>query len=743
MLFRADKRVGPGPQGDWRLRLVVFSAGVVAITLTALFAALNPVVMDRLQNIIFDNYQRLAPRQASDAPLVLVDIDEASIDKVGQWPWPRTQIATIVNRLGELGAATIAFDMVFAEADRTSPQAVVGQLRQMGATIELPAGTQLDNDAVLAKAFAANPVVAGIAISDETSAPLPEPKAGFSFGGADPKSYLPAFKGGVTDLKVLTDAAPGLGSFSFMPSGDGVIRTLPLVASAQGRLYPTLTVEALRLAQGAGSFIIRSTGASGEGDGGEPAMTAFKDGDLAIPTGPHGEFQIYYSGLPHLPVVPAATLLDPVASAAVADKIANHIVIIGTSAVGLRDLVATPLNASMPGARVQAEVMDQILGQTFLSRPDWAFGAEVTAAIGLGFVVIGLEAFAGVVVSTAGALLMLGLAGAGSWLAFTQQHLLLAPIMPGAAVILAFVATTPAVLLWTDREKRFIRGAFGRYLSPDLVARLASSPASLRLGGEARYLTVLFSDIRDFTAFSEKLSPTELTRLLNNFLTPATDVLLNAEATIDKYIGDAIMAFWNAPLDIADHPRKACNAALRLIEAIEALNAREGLSLRIGIGLHSGECLVGNLGSNQRFSYSAIGDTVNLASRVEGLTKQYQIPIMVTGTTRHDVPDLAFLEADLVQVKGRSQPTPVFALVGDAAYAASPAFAALAEAHGRLVANYRALQFDAAAAALETARAAAPQAIRGLYGVYAERLDEMRIAPPAPGWDGIYRARQK
>uniref|UniRef100_UPI0025E6916F CHASE2 domain-containing protein n=1 Tax=Mesorhizobium sp. TaxID=1871066 RepID=UPI0025E6916F len=545
--------------------------------------------------------------------VAVVDIDEASIGKVGQWPWPRTTIAELVDRLGSLGAAAVAFDMVFPEADRTSPLRAIAALEKAGVAVTVPPGAELDNDGVLGKAFARNPVVAGIAISNETQAHLPPPKAGFAFGGADPKSYLPSFRGGVANLPVLDRNAPGLGFFSFPLSGDGVVRSLPLLANAGGQLYPALAVEALRVAQGAGSFVVRSTGASGEADSGRQAMTALKVGALAMPTGPDGQFRVYYSGLPDLETIPAARLLDPGAAATLQQSVAGHVVLIGTSAVGLRDLVATPFQQAVAGVRVHAEIIDQIIGQEFLVRPDWADGAEILLAVVLGLAVLVVEWRTGALVSGLTALGLVTVALGTSWAAFIYGHLLINPIVPAGAILAVFTVTMPVLLLMADREKRFIRGAFAHYLSPALVGRLADNPASLRLGGEIRELTILFSDIRGFTSLSENLDPDALTRLLNGFLTPATDVLLKSEATIDKYIGDAIMAFWNAPLDIADHPRKACLAALRIQEAVEILNSEAGSALRVGLGLHTGQCCVGNLGSAQRFSYSAIGDSVNVA----------------------------------------------------------------------------------------------------------------------------------
>jgi len=699
--------------------------------------------LDRLSPLVFDAYQRIQPRAETGAPVTIVDIDEASIAELGQWPWSRTLVAAMVDRLGQMGAASIAFDIVFPEPDRTSLTRVAEQLRIAGAQVEIPSGATLDNDEAFATAIGRNYVVSGIVISDETRAPLPLPKAGFSYGGSDPLSYLSVHSGGAANLAGIDAAAQGTGFFSFFPETDGIVRKLPLVAAAQGRLYPSLGIEALRVAQDARSFTIRSTDASGEIPAGGPAMAALRVGAMEVPTGPNGEFWLYFSGLPSLTTIPAAALLDEARSAAFAEKVAGHLILIGTSAVGLRDLVATPTDAALPGVRVHAELIDQVMGETFLSRPDWARGAEIFAAIFLGLVLVAVAQRGAAVRSAIAAILLLGLAIALSWVGFSQFRLLFDPLLPGAAVALVFVVTMPLLLLLTDREQQFVRGAFGRYLSPQLVERLGDNPGALKLGGDLRDLTILFSDIRGFTGLSEKLQPTELTELLNSFLTPMTDVLLRSDATIDKYMGDAIMAFWNAPLDIADHPRKACLAALEMLASLDALNRQRGSSLKIGIGLNTGPSCVGNLGSAQRFSYSAIGDSVNLASRVEGLTKAYGVAILVTEATRAETPDLAFLEVDLVRVVGRAEPVPVHTLLGDAASAQTPAFQQLAAAHGRLITAYRAADIEAAEAALAEARQLGAGRVDDLYRLYAERLADMRLDPPAPGWDGVYTARSK
>ena len=729
-------------RADRRRALSVWIAGLATLAVVLTFGALQRPALDRITNLVFDAYQRLMPRTEAGAPIAVVDIDEASINTLGQWPWPRTTLAQLVDRLGQAGAATIVFDIVFSEPDRTSMAAQAEQLRLAGAQVTLPAGGAVSNDTAFADAIARNSVTLGIAISNETTAPLPKPKGGFAFGGADPKTYLPTFSGGVSNIDELTSAAQGVGSFSFPTGADGVVRTVPLIFSAQGSLYPSLGLEALRVAQGAGSYVVRSTGASGEADTGNAAMVALRDGALDVPTGPMGDFWIYYSGLASMPTVPAIDVLSG-DMAALQAAVGGRIVLVGTSAVGLRDIVSVPMGYSVPGVKVHAEIIDQVVGQTFLTRPDWAQGAELSAAVLLGLVLLFFAGRTGALVTSGVALVLVAIAFGSSWWAFASQRLLLDPLLPGLAVGLSFLVTTPILLLMSDRERAFVRGAFGRYLSPTLVERLSANPQALVLGGEERELTVLFSDIRGFTSMSEKMNPTELTALLNGFLTPMTDILLASEGTIDKYMGDAIMCFWNAPLDIAEHERKACLAALRMVDSLVELNRGRDKLLKVGIGLNSAPCCVGNLGSAQRFSYSAIGDGVNLASRVEGLTKAYGVSVLVTEPTRQAAGDLAFLEVDLVRVVGRADAVPIHTLIGDDTMAKTPAFRALATDHAELIAAYRAADPDRAEAALAKARAHVSEDVAKLYDIYEERIAEMRADPPPAGWDGVFTAKSK
>ena len=726
-----------------RRYLSIWSAGllVIALVIGAAYSRISP--LDRLNYLVFDAYQTLKPREATESAVAVVDIDDESIRQFGQWPWSRTVLAAVIDRLAGAGAAAIGLDMILSEPDRTSPALAVTQLEKQGFQITAPASAaDLDHDTILAASFARAPVVAGLVLAETASAAPPPAKAGFAFAGDNPAMYLPAFRGAVRNLPVLDEAAPGLGVFSFPPARDGVVRQIPLISRFGENLYPALSIESLRVAQGASSFVIKSTGASSEYDTGRPGMTALKVGEFEVPTGPDGRIWVYYSREPTSPVIPVHRLLgepDP----ALASQIEGRIVLIGTSAVGLRDLVATPLQASFPGVLVHAAIIDQIVNQKFSARPDWAVGLEIVVAIGLGLLVLAflpwLSTFAGAVIA-AGAL---GLSIGVGWFGFANYDLLLSPILPAQTVLLTYGVASGVRLLLSESESRYIRSAFGHYLSPAMVEQLVENPDALVLGGENRELTILFCDIRSFTTISETMEPTELTIFLNNFLTPMTNVLMENGATIDKYIGDAIMAFWNAPIDIPGHRQRACESVLKMLDALQKLNATLEKPVRIGIGLNSGICCVGNLGSRQRFDYSAIGDSVNVGSRIEGLTKQYGVSNLIADSTAAEVRDLAMLEIDKVMVVGRDEATLVYTLLGGRERAAEEEFLELKRLHDRFLAGYRSMRFDEAANDLELLKASAPDQLQKVYAEYGRRLAAYRIEPPPAGWDGSYRAEHK
>jgi len=726
-----------------RRHLAIWSAGlaVIALVIAAAYSPFSP--LDRLNLLVFDTYQKLRPRPPTESAVVVIDIDDESIRQLGQWPWPRTVMASIIDRLTAEGVAAIGLDIVFSEPDRTSPSLAVAQLQSQGFQVSHPGPTEdLDHDKVLAASFARGPVVAGLVLSEGVDTPPPQPRAGFAFAGDNPSQYLPAFPGSVRNLPILDAAAPGIGVFSFPPAEDGVVRRIPLLSRYGDNLYPALSVETLRIAQGASTIVARSTGASGEFDTGQPGMTALKVGDLEIPTGPDGRIWVYYAADQTSPVIPVHKLLDP-SDAEVRSTVEGRIALIGTSAVGLRDLVATPLRAGYPGVLVHAEMIDQVINQEFLTRPDWAEGLEIFAAIVLGLVVLAflpwLPTWANILVAAIALAISIG----GGWVAFASHSLLLSPILPAQTSLLVFGVASGIRLLLSESESRYIRSAFSHYLSPHMVEQLVHNPDALVLGGENRELTILFCDIRSFTTISETMEPTQLTVFLNNFLTPMTNVLMEREATIDKYIGDAIMAFWNAPLDVPDHRQKACEGVLAMMAALEELNKTLEKPVKIGVGLNTGICCVGNLGSRQRFDYSAIGDSVNLGSRIEGLTKQYGLSNLMADSTASGVEGLAILEIDKVMVVGRDEATSLYTMLGGRERAAAADFAELKTLHDSFLAAYRSSRFPDAAAELARLQASAPAELEKVYAEYRRRVEAYLVSPPPADWDGSYRAEHK
>ena len=730
-------------------------AGLVLVALVAVLQVLRLPALDRFGLLMFDSYERAAPRAYEDAPVRVVDIDDESIRRLGQWPWPRSEIARLTDRLGQAGASVVVFDIVFSEPDRTSPARIADQLARGGAA---PAVVETlrrlpDHDTALAQSFAATPAVLGYFLINDHAGPPVAVKAGFAVGGSPPGETVPTFRRGIESLPVLSAQAAGSGSISLAPDSDGIVRSVPLLARQGDQLLPSLSLEALRVAQGAGSILIRTSDASGELRGAPGQVVAIKVGQFEIPTTAAGGLWLHYTVPVAARSIPAWKILEgAVAPAELEQAVGGKIVFVGAGAIGLRDLISTPLRDKELGVMAHAQAVEQMILGKFLVRPDWAHGLELALLLGLG---LGLALVLPRLSASLGALVVLGAVGlivGASWLAFAQRGFLLDPVYPVLVLALVYSAQTVLVFYREERRRAYIHSAFDRYLSPELVRRIAADPDRLELGGEEREMTVLFADVRNFSGISEHLAPKQLIGFLIALLTPLCDVLLGRKATIDKFIGDAIVAFWNAPLDDPDQHRNAARAALEMIRRLETLNAGEGRDpavtwpglVKIGIGLNCGLCCVGNMGSAQRLSYSLIGDTVNLASRIEGLTKFYGVSIAIGSALRDHLGDFAVLELDRVRVIGRDAPERVFALLGDEAFAKNADFDALRERHEAMLAAYRAGDWDSVRAHLPDLRErAASFGLTQLYALYGERIETLSGSSPPAGWDGVYEARSK
>jgi adenylate cyclase len=726
--------------------VVVPGAMLVLVVIWRIFDPLALMERERLR--VFDIYQRLAPREHVPLPVRIVDIDDESLARHGQWPWHRTVLADMVRHINNAGALAIAFDVVFPEPDRTSPAQVL-KLWPGGETLRSLVGHLPPHDQVFSDALAQAPTVTGFVLTAEPNDAVPARKGNFAHAGMNPAPFVPNFAGAVRSLPELDQAAPGNGGLNLVSERDGIVRRVPMVLRLGDRLYPSLVTETLRVAQGASTSIIRSSGAQGAMSfGAETGIDSIKIGDFVVPTDARGQFWVHYAHASRHHTISAWRVL---VEGVPLDGLDGALVLIGTSAAGLLDLRATPLGPAVPGVEAHAQAIEQILTGRFLVRPDWAEGAELLYLIVLGTVLIfALRAVGALGAAVVGAVAA-ALAIAASWQSFVLFGFLLDPIMPVAATIAIYGVATILSYLAAERERREVRTAFSQYLAPALVERLAADPSQLKLGGETRDMTFLFCDVRGFTTISEsfKADPQGLTRLINAFLTPMTDAILARRGTIDKYMGDCIMAFWNAPLDDADHGANACRAALDMRQQLVALNGRlqkqaeeEGrrfVPLAIGIGLNSGTVVVGNMGSDQRFDYSVLGDAVNLAARLEGQSKTYGVDIVAGEETHAKAPGFAWLELDRIAVKGKAEAVRVYALRGSAP---DEAHWALEKTMGEMLIAYRSQAWDEAAAALARAREQA-QSLTHLWDLYEDRIADYRANPPGADWDGVYVAKTK
>ncbi len=746
---------------SWLLRCINAPRAPVVVALLVLLGALalriaDPSAVSRLRDFAFDSYQRIEPRTYNpETPVRIVDIDEAALQEYGQWPWPRTIVARLVDKLTEKGAVVVAFDAVFAEPDRSSISRMVRDLVAFTdpETVQKLAAAVQDNDKVLADAMAQSRVVTGFGFDVKGTGKPPRTFHGVAFAGDQPSQFLPQQGGTVKSIDILEAAAKGNGSVN-TDVDSIVIRRVPMmfrVAGYEG-LFPALSIEALRVAQEASTYLIKSSGASGEISFGEKTgIVAIRTGNLEVPTDARGRLIVYDTGHKEERFISArAVLKDEVP----AEKIEGNVFFVGTSAIGLKDLRNTPVQDAVPGVELHAQLAEQMLEQKFLSRPDYADGAEFLylAAIGLLLVVLLPRLSAGKMSVVATVFIGVGLAV--PWFAYSKHQLLFDPIYPPVTFAAIYVVGTALAFMRTERERAEIRGAFGMYLSPDLVEQLARNPSLLQLGGELREITVMFTDVRGFTTISEQFDPHGLTRFMNRFLTPMTDLILGLKGTIDKYMGDAIMAFWNAPLPVERHAARACDAALAMQARLAELNqewkaeaeaeGRKHIPVNIGVGLNTGPASVGNFGSTQRFTYSCLGDDVNLASRLEGQCKTYGVGIIIGRKTREEVEDYATLEIDLITVKGKTEPERVFALLGDAAVAQSSGYRALRECQDEFLRLYRGSAFAEALEMIATCQAAAEAAgwRQTYYDMMRGRLDALIDDSPVD-WKGVYVAKDK
>jgi len=731
------QKIGALPKAGRAPRLYwLFVAGFLVLASAVFFA--QPALLQSLRAFAFDTYQRLAPApEWADSPVRVVAIDEASLSQLGQWPWPRSTMSQLTEQLGAAGAAAIVFDVMFAEADRTSPEQMLEWLPpERSQTLRPLIARWPTHDGAFAETIARHPTVLAGVLHHEGEAAFPG-KAGFASAGDDPLPFLASFAGYSGSLPALADAARGVGFINWLPDRDQVIRRVPLLARQGETMTPSLALEALRVAQGASTYIVRSSNASGTTAFGQhTGVNEVRVGDFRVPTDANADIWIHFRRSAPERYISAANAIN---GSLRADEVAGRIVLIGATAPGLLDLRATPLDASIPGVEVHQQILEQMLSGKFLKRPDFAPGLEWLVGV---LAVLLIAAVAPRTNATVSALLGLGImagVSAAGVLAFVYAGYLFDPVFPAVCAFVFAAGSATYLYRRAELQRAEIRRAFSQYVAPSVVKELTANPERLKLGGEVRDLTVLVCDVRNFSTIAEGMSAEQLTHFINSFLTPLTDIIIEHGGTIDKYMGDSIMAFWNAPLDDPEHARRACEVSLLMDEKMRELNigwraeaeaaGRPFTDVAIGIGLNSGECCVGNLGSDRHFDYSAIGDTVNVTSRLEGLTKVYGLTLLLGEETAKRAPDLPFIEVDLVRVKGRATPSRIFTLL--------PAGVALPAEHEKFLTAYRAAKWDDARALLSALHASAGAPLQRCYGAFEARLAKL-ASTRAEDWDGVY-----
>lgn len=693
----------------------------------------DPEPVARLRLSIFDSYLRLSPRVADPAmPVKVVDIDAVSLQRIGQWPWPRSRLAELVTKLRDAGAKSISLDLILAEPDRVSP----GELARLVAgrpelkALADEAAKLPSNDSLLADAIGKGRVVLGFVGQDGAAKELPPSPASFATAGDDAKLFVPAFSGGSASLPELTDKVAGLGSVNWLPSQDLVVRRVPLLIKAGDRLYPSLALEALRIGLEQTTVQVKASGGSGlSAFGQQTGIELVKVGPVVLPTGANGELWLNFAEHDARRFIPAYLVLE---GGLPPEAIQGRHIFIGASAPGLLDLRATPLQSSVPGVEIHAQALEQMLSGAHLTRPAYATGAELLFLIAAGAGVGYLLRHVGPVMAAMAGLAAVGAVVALSWFAFAGGGLLFDPVYPSLALVAVYLATSLSTYVKAEMDRAYVRQAFGHYVAPQLVEQLAESAGTLKLGGETREVTLLFSDVRGFSRISEGLDAEGLVRFINELFTPIADVILEERGTIDKFMGDAVMAFWNAPVPDDNHARNACRAALRMLGAVDELNRERAARasqtgercepVRIGIGLNTGRCVVGNVGSPQRFDYSILGDVVNIASRLEEETKVYGAPVIVGEATAAQAQDFAFLEIGRIALRGKDRSERVFALAGDEVLAVSREFAAFKTAHVRLLRAFDGSDRREIGQALAEARDLCPRGLGQLFDVYEQRL---------------------
>jgi adenylate cyclase len=734
------------------LPLIIINLLLIVVFLLHASRFIDVKLISRLEALSYDLRLNLTMPRTIDDRIVIVDIDEKSLAKIGRWPWSRDKLASLMDSLFDnYKVAAVGFDVVFPERDESSGIKVLERIGKQDLKKDrlfqqiLPElRSRLDYNKLFARKLKDRNVVLGYSFdnnSDNAAGRLPPPVFTAENLKAGNTTFL-KMTGYSANLPELQLAAHSGGHFNPDVDSDGVSRRIPVLQEYKGAYYEALPVAIVR------SFLgdpkLKAVFPEGMGSGGDYGrLEELRIAEMKIPVDERVTTLIpYRGGYGSFKYLPAVDVLQKKIKR---EELEGTIVLVGTSAAGLMDLRSTPVSPVYPGVEIHANMIAGILDQNIKYKPAYAQGAEILTLFVTGLLLALLLPFLNPLKSTILSLfLLLIFIGINAW-AWNANMVL--PLASTALMIPLIFAVDMSYGFFTEtRTKHHLTGLFGQYVPKELVAEMSKNPQnfSSSLAGENREMTVLFSDVRGFTTISESLHPKELTKLMNEYMTPMTYVIQKHRGTIDKYIGDAIMAFWGAPLPDAVHARNAILAALDMQSTLAKLRPqfvqRGWPEVRIGVGLNSGVMHVGDMGSEFRRAYTVMGDAVNLGSRLEGLTKQYGVGIIVGEKTRDAVTDIAFRELDRVRVKGKDLPVAIYEPIGPVADVDASMLAELKLWH-EVLALYRAMSWDAAVTQLQVLQKTYPD--RYIYGLYLERISYFCNEPPGADWDGVFRFTTK
>ncbi len=712
--------------------------------------------LDKLENWTYDARLNFTLPHDREDKVVIIDIDETSLAKVGRFPWQRDKLATMVENLFDFYQVdTLGFDIVFAEKDESSGLNAFIDLaenelsgnRQFLQTFER-IRPQLQYDAVFASSIRNRNIVLGYYFKshrqqgeEEKTGALPMPITRMDEQWTQ---RLPINKaiGYGANIALLQEATPSGGYFDNpFVDADGVFRRVPLVQHYDNYLYPSLALATTRAALSNPDIELAVISDGSRSGRDYYALESINLGRYQIPVDNNGAVYVPYRGeAGSFPYVSAYKILDRSADP---DVLRDKIVLIGTSAPGLLDLRSTPVQNIYPGVEVHANIIAGILNQDIKHKPAWILGYEFILLVLVAIAVAAVLTFLSPTLAAGSSLLIMLVVIAGTMLAWSQ-NLILPLASPLLLIALLFTLHMTYGFFIESRSKRQLAQSFGQYIPPELVDEMVETSAEFSMEGESREMTVLFSDVRGFTTLSEGLDPKELTQLMNALLTPMTRVIHKNRGTIDKYMGDAIMAFWGAPLNDPEHPRHALYAAFEMIKELKTMQqefkAKGWPPVNIGVGLNTGMMNVGNMGSEFRVAYTVLGDAVNLGSRLEGLTKAYGVNIIVSESTKSAVDEFVYRELDLVRVKGKHEPVAIFEPIGHKNDVSKDVTSELARYKQALIA-FRKQDWDKAEMEFFNLSRSYPD--RLLYQEYQNRIANYRQAPPGDDWDGVYTHTSK